>query len=268
MHPLLRVLDQPSPAGGASSAHALHPVLEAAPQTSRSLPAALSLGLTALLIYGISVGLFDSPLPAGSLGALLPAARTVTILLAEPAPPRVGPEAPGGEGHREGTDTLDPRLQAFTTATSLPSDAIDPAALSTLPTADLAQLSLNPALPLQAGGNGLSHGTGRGAAVGPGGRFRPATPVPVPDFELVPTRQITLYHRLGPGEAAAAKQPVRGRLYIGADGVPLRASVVSGPEFLRAAALKAALGWRFEPLAPHGLEAPTSLTLTFYPHFL
>lgn len=268
MHPLLRVLDQPSATSGASSAFEPHPILAAAPRSPRALPTALSLGLTALLAYGLTAGLFDAPTVLGPLGAFPPVARTVAILLTEPAPPRVGPDAPGGAGHREGSGTLDPRLAAFTTATAMPSDAIDPATLGTLPTADRVLLALNPALPLQASGNGLAPGTGRDPALGPGGRLRPGAAVPAPDFQLVPIRQVTLYHRLGPGEAAAARTPVRVRLAIGADGVPTRATVVSGPEFLRAAALKAALDWRFEPLVPHGLEVPTHLTLTFYPKFI
>lgn len=277
MHPLLNVLKLAPLVGESSSVHDLRPIRASAPNASRTLPCMLSLGLTSLLMFGIAQSRFDSSSLQSIQGAVVQAGRSVAVLLAEPVersgfpPPArnlVGPRAAGGAGHAEGTSTLDPRLARLTTATAMPSEAIDPASLSTLPTADRAFLSLNLALPLQAGGNGLTRGTGRDAALGPGGRFRPATGVAVPDHRLIPIHQVPLFHRLGPGEAVAARQPVRVRLTIGADGVTQRAIALSGPTFLRDEAVKAALQWRFEPLGAHGLEAPLALTLTFYPRFL
>lgn len=277
MHPLLQVLELAPRAGADSSVHELHPIRASAPSASRALPCLLSLGLTSLLVFGIAQSRFDSSSLQSIQGAVVQAGRSVAVLLAEPVersgflPPArnlVGPRPAGGAGHAEGTSTLDPRLTRLTTATAMPSEAIDPASLSTLPTADRAFLSLNPALPIQAGGNGLAKGAGRDAALGPGGRFGPATGVAVPDHRLIPTHQVALLHRLGPGEAVAAREPVRVRLTIGADGVTQQAIALSGPSFLRDEAIKAALQWRFEPLGAHGLEAPLSLTLTFYPRFL
>jgi hypothetical protein len=97
------------------------------------------------------------------------------------------------------------------------------------------------------------------------GSNRPQEYVPVRDLLLVPIRQVPVHHRLLKGEESAARQPVRIRLLIGEDGVPFQATVVSGPSFLVEEALKAARLWRFEPLGPHGLQAPQSVTLKFYP---
>lgn len=270
MHPLLRTLDLSASSGTESSVHDLHPILQAAPARARTLPALLSLVLTPALVLGLALGLASPP---GTLARLSPGAlpKSVTLLLAEVLPPTapkppvhnlVGPEGPGGAGHRDGTDTIDPRLVGLKTNTlAMPSDAIDPDALTLSPRADPVFLSLNPALPVQVGGNGLAKGTGRDSARGNGGLLRP---LPVHDFKLVPTRQVPLYHRLGPGETDR-REPTRVRLLIGEDGVPIAATAVSGPAFLLEKARKAALEWRFEPLSPHGLKPPFVLTLTFYP---
>lgn len=279
MHPLLRTLDLTPSARTESSVHDLRPISQAAPPRSRAFPLLLSLGLTPLLIYGLSLSLVvpSSPPPARSdLGRVV---QSTSILLQESgarpelkAPVRnlVGPEGPGGAGHREGTSTIDPRLVSVRTTTlSMPTDAVDPEEPGPSPRAEWGGLSLNPALPLQAGGNGLARGTGRDAARGPGGLIRPPVPVPVPDRKLVPTRQVPIHRRLAPGEeGAATRQPVRVRILIGADGVPFQATVVSGPAILHDDARKAALAWRFEPLGSHGLEAPASVTLVFHPNLL
>jgi hypothetical protein len=269
MHPLLQTLDLTAGAGTESSVHDLHPIGQAIPNRPRALPVLLSLGLTPLLICGLALSL-QAPIAAISRG-VIDGPHSVTLLLEQPAevfaPARnlVGPADPGGAGHREGTSTLDPRLAAVTTtALSLPSDAIDPDDLSRSPDAERAFLSLNPALPLEAGGNGLARGTGRDAARGKGGLIRAPQPVDARDFRLVATRQVPLYHRLSPGESNR-REATRVRILIGEDGVPTQAVVLSGPAYLHEEARRAALEWRFEPLEPHGLKAPLPLTLTFHP---
>ncbi len=272
MHPLLQTLDLTAGAGTESSVHDLHPIQQAASARSHTLPTLLSLGLTPILVYALTLSL-DSPLAAISR-AVSAGRNSVTLLLEEPqghrdlpVPARnlIGPEGPGGAGHRGGTSTLDPRLAVATTTTlATPSDAIDPEELSQSPRADLVSLSLNPALPVQAGGNGLARGTGRDSARGPGGLLRPPATVPVPDFRLVPTRQPILIHTL-PASVYATGEAVRVRILIGEDGVPTQVLFLSGPAYLRDKALKTASEWRFEPLGPHGLKAPLPLTLTFQP---
>lgn len=270
MHPLLRTLDLTAEARTASSVYDLHPIRDAASARSRKIPLLFSLGLTPLLIYGLSLSLISPSSVQAARGAIEQARKSISLLLQEtdkpssvqaPARKLIGPEGPGGAGHREGTGTLDPRLAAYATVLSKPSDAIDPEELSTSTKAERVNLSLNPALPFQDGGNGLAQGIGRDSAKGPGGLIRPPKAF---DFKLVPTRQVPLYHRLSPGESDR-KEPTRVRTLIGEDGIPTQAVVVSGPPYLHEKAIKAALEWRFEPLGPHGLKAPLSLTLTFHP---
>lgn len=273
MHPMLRTLDLTASTGTESSVYDLHPIRAAGSPRSRGIPLLLSLGLTPLVIYGLSMSLISPATERTVQVALDQARRTVALVLKEPdlpglrAPVRtpIGPEGPGGKGHREGTGTLDPRLAAHTTILSKPSEAVDPGELSASPTAERVSLSLNPALPLQEGGNGLARGTGRDSALGQGGLARPPKAL---DFKLVPLRQVTVQHQLTHGEASVAKEPLRVRILIGEDGIPIQATVISGPDFLHEKALKAALEWRFEPLGPHGLQAPLSLTLIFRPTLL
>lgn len=278
MHPLLRTLDLTDPTGTESSIQDLHPIRGAAPANSRILPVALSLGLTPLLIYGLSISLISPTSRLAVQTAFEQASRSVALLLHEPAPPSglsaparnlVGREGPRGSGHREGSNTIDPRLVNLPiTPLSKPSDAIEPDELSSSPKTERVFLSLNPALPLQVGGNGLARGTGRDAGEGIGGPMRPPTTVPVQDFRLVPTKQVQVFHRLVPGEEPTTKQPVRVRILIDNNGVPFQASVLSGPPFLYQDALKAAREWRFEPLEPHGLKAPIALIIISVPHLL
>jgi hypothetical protein len=273
MHPLLRTLDLTPGSGLASSVHDLHPIRDAAAARPRGIPLLLSLGLAPLLIYGLANSLNSPASDRVAEGALDQARKSVSLLLLEPAPADakaparnlLGPKEPGGEGHREGTNTLDPRLAAYTSALSRPSDAVDPDELAAAPAAERVDLSLNPALPSQAGGNGLAKGSGRDSALGAGGLLRPSQAM---DFKLVPTRQVPVSYQLIRGEEAAAREIVRVRILIGEDGVPREATLVSGPEFLREKAIQAALEWRFEALGPHGLKAPLSLVLVFRPNFL
>lgn len=286
MHPLLRTLDLTAGAGTESSVHDLHPIQRAASARSHGIPILLSLGLTPLLIYGLSISLISPASLRAMQRAVDQAGRSVSLLLHEPVaaapavPPSVrnlvGPQGPGGEGHREGTSTLDPRLAGLPApALSKPTEAVDPDLLSLSPRAEPVDFSINPALPIQAGGNGLSRGTGRDAGLGKGGLIRPPARVPAPvsarapgsspDFRLVPMRQVVVNHRMSAGESSVP-MPVRVRILIGEDGIPFQATVVSGPEYMHAESLQAALGWRFEPLRAHGLKAPVELVLIFRPN--
>jgi hypothetical protein len=283
MHPLLRTLDLTAIGSRESSVHDLRPIRDAASERSRGIPLLLSLGLTPLLIYVLGLSLIQPSSMRALQGAIDQARRSVTLVLHEPDAPAVqastrnlaGPEGPGGAGHREGTNTLDPRLVVHTAVRSNPSDAIDPDELNTSERAERVYLSLNPELPPQAGGNGLTRGSGRNAASGQGGLKKapvssatPAVmpgfkPIAIPDFKLVPIRKIQLNHQMSAGEEYLLTEPAQVRILIGEDGVPFQAALVSGSPKLQEKALRAALGWRFEPLGPHGLKAPLVLVITF-----
>jgi hypothetical protein len=59
--------------------------------------------------------------------------------------------------------------------------------------------------------------------------------------------------------------PVKVRVLIGEAGRPLSAEALSGPGQLRPHCVQAALRYRWEPLGPHGLEAPIEIIITFHP---
>ena len=237
-----------------------------APHPPRILPAMLSVAATSLLILGLNGGLLDSSEPRDFPRP--PTAPSVRILLTETAAPdRDSPHMPyrrhggiRGAGHPEGTSTRDPALTQRTTVQTLPADEFDPAQVHTLPTVDRSLQVFNPNLPLKAGGNGVAQGTGHDVArgLGSGPRF---------DHRIVLIHEVRVFHQLQRGEAADPTVPARVRVKIGANGVPLDAVFLSGPLFLKAQVIAAARQWRFEPLAPHGLEAPQSVVVNFFPVF-
>lgn len=254
MHPLLQTLDLTPSTRTESSVYELHPIRNGASARSRGIPLILSLGLTPLLIYGLALSLIPPSSLQGVHGAFDQAQQSVSLMLQEPILPN--PQASQhmstneGKGHPKGTGTLDPRLAAYTSSRSLLSDSIGPDDLSTSPRAEQVDLSLSPGLPLQVGSNGLGIGTGREAAT-----F---------DFSLIPIKRVMVRYQLRRGESIS-KEPVKVRILVGDDGVPLQATVVSGPVRFHEEALIAARKWRFEPLAAHGLKAPVSSVITFFP---
>lgn len=284
MDPLLRTQDLTADPGMASSVYDLHPIGQSAPPRPRLVSILFTLGLTPLLICGLANSLISPTSTQVWQRAVDQARKSVSLLLQEPEAPGVrpparnpvGPDGPGGAGHREGTGALDPRLATFTSILLQPSDAVDPKALSTSPRADAAFLSLNPAMPLQDGGNGLARGTGRDPALGQGGllRLQESAALNVedklpPDGRLVPIRRQPARHVYKRGELPdeVAQVPVIVRVVVDEKGNVTRATILSGPEEMRADALWAAKLWTFEPLGPHGLKAPLSLDLIFRPRF-
>jgi hypothetical protein len=226
-----------------------------------------SLAMTSLFILGLNWGLFDSP--EQSATPPLPSAHTsVRILLTDAATPNreylgLPHRLHGGirgAGHPDGTSTRDPLLTQRTKVETLSSDDFDPSQIHTLPTVDRSLQLFNPNLPIEAGGNGIAHGTGHDVARGAGSG-------PVFDHKIVLIHEARIFHRLQRGESADPTIPVRVRVKIGADGVPLEAMFVSGPLFLKTLAIDAALQWRFEPLAIHGLSAPQTVVVNFWPVF-
>ena len=288
MHLSAHALDPTAGTGDASSALGLHPIRDAASPRSRTIPFLCSLILTTLITYGISTLRFSGPsLQAARYGAPL-AQRSVTIDLQE-VPPRpdshpptlrrIGAAGPGGPGHREGTDTIDPRLlSVYSPVISLPTETNDPDLIGPSPRADMVSVSLNPALPVQPGGNGASRGTGGDPALGKGGIWHLEESVvppskdkqaPVPDGQLVPIRRQEARHiyQRSDWTEELAKAAVIVRVVIDEDGRVIQATVLSGPEEMRADVLWAARHWLFERLGKHGLKAPLTVDLIFHPRF-
>lgn len=248
------------------SAYEPHPLRKGAPTPSRALPAISSLAMTGLFILGLNRCLFDSYEQRAP--CRLSPHRSVRILLADVAAPNrkylgLPYRLHGGirgAGSPDGTSTRDPLLTQRTKVETLSSDDFDPSQIHALPTVDRSLHLFNPHLPVEAGGNGVARGTGHDVARGQGSG-------PSFDHKMVLVHEVRISHRLQRGESADPAIPVRVRVEIGADGVPLEARFVSGPLFLKTLAIDAALQWRFEPLAIHGLSAPQSVVVNFWPVF-
>lgn len=259
-------------ADASSTVYDAHPVRDAHAPESRALPLLLSLCLTPLAVYGFSSGLlarasFQSARHPGKTAPLLLDAWVFPPDATEPVQSPLGWREAGGAGHPEGTGTLDPNLaEVQAPALSQPTEAMAPQARAVAPETPQMAASLNAALPIKAGGNGLERGLGREASVGLGDLDQPLRPIP--DHRLVLIRRVSMHYRLASKQESSAIQPLKVRILIGDDGVPFQATALSGPSFLHEQAQATALDWRFEPLRPHGLKGPVSLVLVFQPSHL
>lgn len=195
-----------------------------------------------------------------------PASATtpVAVLLSFPAAPTYPRVAPGpfqsGEGHVKGTDSIDPALLREALEHRLPGPPGELGPDGTVPAGEGGRVlpDLDLSLPKAPGGTGWARGTGRDATRG-GKKAEP-----VHDLQLVVVHQEPAVSDLA-FEDPELKVPVRVLLTIGAEGLPTEARATSGPEALYADVLQAAMKWRFEPLAPHGLTSPQFIRLTFHP---
>jgi hypothetical protein len=112
----------------------LHPIRDGASHPPREVPLLLSLGVTLILIYGLSISLISPTSMQRKSGAIERVHHSRSLLLQDPdrlslqasARNQYGIRSPGGKDHREGTGTPDPRLVAYTSILSHPSDVIDP----------------------------------------------------------------------------------------------------------------------------------------------
>jgi len=269
-----------------SSVFDIRPIAKSAPDRVWKFPLIFSLTLTPLVIYGLSSLSFYGSSTQVLHRRVSSSRRSISLVLMESEPRQdtrapttnwIGPSGPGGQGHFEGTDTIDRRLVTVKTPIiSFPTEAIDPDMLSQSSRAEAISFSVNPALPIQPGGNGLSKGTGKDPARGLGGLWRKQELVTkttndkqtkVPDGRLVPIRRQPARHLYKQGDLSdeVAKTPTIVRAIIGENGLVTKVQFISGPEEMRADALWAARLWIFEPLGPHGLHAPLSVDLVFYP---
>lgn len=247
--------------------YAFAPIRAAAPATPRRGALLASIATPALLILaGLKLAISRPDLVPPSRGP-----RSVAVQLHEawpfalpPRPIEKAPEGPGqakdlpGLGHVDGTGTIDPALLALPEARRpvVPSD--DPDGLR--PQSPLPPIAgLNRQLPVAPGGNGLARGTGKDAGAGghgPGWRG--------PDYKLVLVHEEFAETDV-PINSPGVLVPVKVLVLIGASGRPLSAQFISGPEQLKSNCIQAALRFQWEPLGPHGLQAPVEMILTFHP---
>jgi hypothetical protein len=163
MHPLLRTLDLSPQDRTESSALELNPIHHAAAAGSRKIPLISTLGLTPLLIYGLSISMASPSSKDFLARAVDQGGRSITFLLQEPAATfgaKVPFQTPPGLGSpRDAASASDPMLLASQSAVQpAPSETIDPETLSLPSKAEQVDLSLSPALVIQSGAHGLGYG--------------------------------------------------------------------------------------------------------------
>lgn len=172
-----------------------------------------------------------------------------------------------GQGHKEGTGTIDPHLlQAKSTLIS--AEAIVPLNLkdtSFQPSrdAELHLAAVRKDLPLAQNGNGLPKGNGTSLGTGTGASYgAQTTPTAAVDTEELLAIKMVRAQWSG---SAAKLQSVRVEIHINSDGSVILAKAVSGPEQFRSCSESAALEWRF--YVPRRLHAqcPIQRFITFTP---
>jgi hypothetical protein len=229
----------------------------------REGPRWLSLALTAPLFLGLlaAISLWRFR-PGDGRQVAATASRQVSVLL-EPGAgtvPRQAPPSPT-PGDPLGTGTVDPELlKAAALRPDLPKvTAFTPDLTQDPPRnlPDAASLPLLPqGLPLAAGGNGMARGRG--------GVAEPA-PKPTPrrvQVAGVETDELRVIHQTIP-VIRNARKGLGGtavvRVRIGADGVPVSATPLSGPEEVFPQVIAAVLQWRFH--VPEHLKAGAPIRL-------
>lgn len=229
-------------------------------------------------------------LVAGLLGVLGPAGRswveprglaqqTLSVLLREGRAPRYepAPEArpgPAGGSNRLGTGSIDPGLLKLPSPELIrtPPPALpDPLAVGLPETkrpldfdrpALPSPLVVDRSLPVRMGGNGafagdgegFGRGHGNGVGDGSGGGAQGG-------IRLL--KSVSIVHHGQRGDPPLQGQTVKVRLWIGADGIPLDAEVLSGPARVQGEVRQAALDWRFQVPAHLKAQAPLQVIIDF-----
>lgn len=183
---------------------------------------------------------------------------------------------PAGGSNRRGTGSIDPELLKLpsvavvrTPPTHLPEPlAVDLPQATRLPEVALPALPtplvVDKSLPVRLGGNGAfkgdgegfgrGHGNGVGDGSGGGRRGEGA-------LKLI--KYVSIVHEGNPGDDPLQGRSVHVRLWIGPDGIPQEAEVLSGPARVHEEVRRAALEWRFE-VPPHlRAQAPFEVTIDF-----
>ncbi len=240
----------------------VHPIAREAAPPPRGLAWLLTLPSCALCVLGLGALRFESravlPLEEGRI-------RSVRVDL-EPGEPTRAPRKRNledpvkGQGDRNGTDTVDPKLLHLdappVTTISGPKN-LDPADLvAPGPEAESSGSTFRKDLPPGAGGNGRARGTGRdlgsGGASGDSGRGLE---------ELIPLR--TVHARWEHSKAQDLQ--VKVLILIAEDGRVVKAEAVSGPEEYRAESVAAALQWSFRVPSHLRARCPLARSIIFRP---
>jgi len=227
------------------------------PPQDRLLPGTLSLLIFGALI--LLLALWPQFLTSERKDAPRMVLRRMDISLDPTFPvPKPGP---AGGGH-QGKGGI---AQLPLTAPTLPE--VEPIrARETIPEALIPAMDI---LPVVAGGDGRSRGSGPGSGGGTGGGTgwgdgrKVGFDRPEFDYQLKPLVTIKPHYRLRRGEPTG-EEDVIVRITVEDDGRVSSAKAMGGPEFLYLNAERNALCWVFEPLAKHGLKGPQITRIVFH----
>lgn len=238
------------------------------------LPAlAVSLAMVASLVRALGLSGGQGGVPPGR------ASRGVSIRLREGQAPEYAPSpdprpGPAGGSSRLGTGNIDPglmKLPCLRVVRTPPPVLPDPLAVD-LPEAKQAQaqdlpalpreLALDKSLPLRLGGNGAFQGDGEGFGRGHGNGLGDGSGGGA-QGGLRLLKSVGIVHQGQRGDSPLQGRTVKVRLWIGPDGVPIQAELLSGPPRVYEEVRQAALDWRFEVPAHLKARAPIPVLIDF-----
>lgn len=251
----------------------LPPRYDRSPAEAR-LPA---LGLATLLM-ALILWLFSWQRMASSQTA---APRSIAVMLNGGAAPQYEMEpderpGPAGGSNRRGNGSIDPgllRLPSVAVVRTPPAHLAEPLAIDLPQATRLPEVALpalptplvvDKSLPVRLGGNGAFKGDGEGFGRGHGNGVGDGSGGGKGGggaLKLI--KYVSIVHEGNPGDDPLQGRSVHVRLWIGADGIPQEAEVLSGPSRVHEEVRRAALEWRFE-VPPHlKAQAPIAVTIDF-----
>jgi hypothetical protein len=230
------------------------PIQHSMPPRDRLLPGILTLTALGGIVTALIIWPELLPTPGFGLGRFHEGSRRVDFLLGAGAARDLAGRAPApdSEGPLRPLDN------------GAPSRAVEPGSMANpMPTSSGAA---GPGRAGGASGSGEGHssaqgGVGDGLGTAQSGQYQ----APGYDHRLVPIFKPVPAYTAGAGESLDfLAETVTVIASVAEDGTVTKAWATDGPPKLFQLAVQAAMRWRFEPLAAHGLKAPQEMKILFH----
>lgn len=255
---------------------ALAPEFLAPPAPSRSLVNSVSLPLTgALALAGYLLLVPPAPVQSRSIQTIDLSLRGAVfeVMIPSPALPNATLTGEGGGSNHQGDGSRDPSLAVTPSAAQVSTLSPEVDAPATVKDLDLALPTpgrlVDPGLPVQAGGNGVSQGQGNGFGRGLGdglgngvGRGAPNAAREVRLDQLTVLRQSIPRYVYAKGEVFSDTVVII-QASLDLDGIPRELKPLRGESKLIEVAMKSVKDWRFHIPDHLKSEVPLQLKLRF-----